>query len=487
MKHLITVFLSACAIVLHAGTYEIPGTFDGLSYDIEGSSIVITDCDLLVYGAFIIPETIEGLPVVSIGEEAFRGCSYLKSIEIPDQVTEVGARAFKTCTSLESVTFGAAVASLGEDIFFDCESIEQFIVSSENSSYASLEGVLFNKSMTTLLNCPRAKAGEYAIPDGVEIISDEAFDNRFFLHRVSIPASATNIGLEAFTACGNLQAIDVAPENGFYASIDGVLYNKFVTDLITYPGGKVGDFTVPSTVSSIGDDAFRFNSSLTSITLPDSLISIGDRAFMWCFELKSIDIPASVVEIGQRAFYECESLQSVTIGSGVTTIGSEAFCSWESLVTIIFNGNNPSSIGWNAFDNFFEEMTIYFYDDATGFATPYWQGVKSVALPALGDYDSDQFSNHMERLLGTSPVDSNDHFRTWIVNDQGVLRLYHSPAADQANLIVEYTSDLEDEYSWDEFFEAEFTGDSKERSTGLPPKEAKQFFRIRIEDPEAIN
>jgi hypothetical protein len=487
MKPLLVLFFSTCAIVLHAGTYDIPGTFDGLTYEIEGNTIVVTDCDNLVYGSFAIPETIEGLPVVTIAEEAFRGCTNLTSVEIPSQVTTIETRAFRSCTSLESIVFGASLVALGEDIFFDCESIEQFQVDPNNPELASLDGVLFDKSMTTLINYPRAKDGEYIIPNGVEIISNEAFDNRFSLDRVTIPSSVTNIGLGAFSACGNLQAIDVAPENAFYASIDGVLYNKLVTDLITYPGGKGSNFDVPDTVSSIRDDAFRFNSSLTLITLPRNLTSIGDRAFMWCFELKSIDIPASVVEIGQRAFYECDSLQSVTIGSGVTTIGSEAFHSWESLVTIIFNGNSPSNMGWNVFDNYFEDITIYFHENSTGFTTPYWQGVKSVALTELGDHDSDQFSNQIERLLGTSPVDPNDHFRTWIENEHGVLRLHHSPGADQVNLIIEYTSDLEDEHSWDEFFEAEFTGDSKERSTGLPPRETKQFFRIRIEEPEAIN
>jgi hypothetical protein len=165
---------------------------------------------------------------------------------------------------------------------------------------------------------------------------------------VTIPNSVTSIGNSAFSGCKGLTSINVASDNSNYCSVDGVLFNKDKTTLIQYPGGKQGAYTIPNSVTSIGDYAFPGCSGLTSIDIPNSVTSIGDYAFPGCSGLTSVTIPNSVTSIGEYAFEDCRSLTSVTIGNSVTSIGEYAFdgCSGLTSVTI---PNSVTSIGDYAF------------------------------------------------------------------------------------------------------------------------------------------
>ena len=113
------------------------------------------------------------------------------------------------------------------------------------------------------------------------------------LTSVTIPSSVTSIGEGAFDDCTSLTAITVDTHNSFYSSVDGVLFNKSQTTLIQYPGAVAGNYTIPNSVTSIGDGAFDYCTSLTSVTIPNSVTSIGDDAFYSCTNLTSITIPAA--------------------------------------------------------------------------------------------------------------------------------------------------------------------------------------------------
>src|SRR5436309_9793622 len=142
---------------------------------------------------------------------------------------------------------------------------------------------------------------------------------------VTIPNSVTNIGVGAFAGCSGLTNIMVDPRNAAFSSVDGVLFNHNQTTLVQYPGGKVGDYTIPNSVTSIADSAFAGCFSLTSVTIPNSVTSIGGDAFEGCQGLTSVTIPNSVTSIGDYAFSLCFSLTNITLGSGVTSIGVSAF------------------------------------------------------------------------------------------------------------------------------------------------------------------
>jgi hypothetical protein len=129
----------------------------------------------------------------------------------------------------------------------------------------------------------------------------------------------------AFSGCNSLTSIIVDSQNPAYSSVDGVLFNKYITNLVAYPVGKQeSTYTIPSSVISIGDNAFSNCSSLTSITIPSSVTSIGNWAFEMCESFTSITIPSSVTSIGNWAFSGCSRLIGVWV-SRKTRIGKNAF------------------------------------------------------------------------------------------------------------------------------------------------------------------
>ena len=277
--------------------------------------------------------------VTSIGEYAFYDCSSLTSITIPDSVTTIESCAFGHCSSLTSITIPDSVTSIESDAFDWCSSLTAIDVDTNNEYYASEDGVLFNKNKTELIQYPIAKDNQkymipdsvtsiesYAfyhcsltsitIPDSVTTIEYCAFNQCSSLTSITIPDSVTSIGLFAFYDCSRLTAIDVDTNNEYYASEDGVLFNKNKTVLIQYPIEKDNQkYMIPDSVTSIGDRAFEYCTSLTSITIPESVTSIGLGAFEYCFSLTSITIPDSVTSIGDFAFEECSSLTSITLNN----------------------------------------------------------------------------------------------------------------------------------------------------------------------------
>ena len=206
------------------------------------------------------------------------------------------------------------------------------------------------------------------IPDSVTNIGSAAFYQCSGLTSVTIPNSVTSIGRSAFLYCSGLTAITVDALNSCYGSVDGVLFNTNQTTLIQYPEGKVGSYTIPNSVTSIGDGAFYYCSGLTKLTIGTSVTSIGSAAFQYCSGLTNLTIGTSVTSIGDSAFYDCSGLTSVTIPNSVTSIGNYAFygCSGLTSVTI---PNSVTSIGSYAFDYCSGLKTVFFLGNAPGAGT----------------------------------------------------------------------------------------------------------------------
>lgn len=328
-------------------------------------------------GAITIPVTIYGLPVSSIGALAFYGNTDVTSMTIPGSVAEIGYAAFIACVNLTSVTISNGVTSIGEQAFNRCaglttivipnsviyiglnpfqycQNLTSITVNDGNPTYSSTDGVLFDKAKTTLICYPRGKSGSYAIPGTVITIGEYAFEDCAILTDVTIPNSVTtigntaftecslltsitipssveSIGAEAFNYCRKLTAINVASSNAYYSSLSGVLFNKAQTTLIQCPGGWVGGYTIPATVTSIGDWAFHACPDMTSISIPSSVTNIGNGAFNQCSGLSGVSIPNTVLSIGFMAFLGCDGLTSVAIPDSVASIGGQAFYHCASL------------------------------------------------------------------------------------------------------------------------------------------------------------
>ena len=189
------------------------------------------------------------------------------------------------------------------------------------------------------------------IPEGVTSIRPFVFRECEKLKSVTIPKSLKIVDACSFQpswgGTSKIENIYVSLENPTYASVDGALYNKELTELIVCPVGKKS-IHIPDSVIIIGDFAFRDCTDLKSITIPDHVTNIGMQAFKGCVNLESITIPSSVIDIAEEAFYQCEVLKSVEIPSSVSNIGKEAFCRCDNLKSVVII-EGLESIGDEAF------------------------------------------------------------------------------------------------------------------------------------------
>lgn len=196
--------------------------------------------------------------------------------------------------------------------------------------YTNIDGILYDLNSTkatatvasreTSEDNPRSYSGLTIvnIPEKVTFgfttytvtgISDHAFDFCIGIEVINIPKTVTNISdNRTFRGCSSLVAINVDKDNPKYVSVDGVLFNKDMTTLVCYPGGKAGDYVIPTTVTHIGFVAFERCHKLTSVTIPNTVTYIEEGAFYYCTRLKSIYIPSSVVKTDYGLFRRCEGI-----------------------------------------------------------------------------------------------------------------------------------------------------------------------------------
>jgi hypothetical protein len=354
------------------------GTVTITTYTGPGGSVTIPDR---------IPDTTNGLPVTSIGDNAFWDCTGLgsvtipngvtgiggdafagtglTSVTIPDSLTSIGDGAFSGCTSLTGVTIPNGVSSIGYQAFAGCLSLAAITVDAPNLFYSSEDGVLFNKSQTTLIAFPAGRAGTYTIPNSVTRIGDYAFYGCGSLTNVTIPDSVTSVGDDAFCACASLTSVTI----GGATSMGGQAFMSCT---------KLAGVYFQGNAPGVGSSVFSGDSNATVYHLPGTTgwgpTFAGLPAFLWDPLSQAgytttngtvtitrytgpggaVTIPGTitglpVTSIGDYTFDGCTSLTSVTIDSGVTSIGDSAFYGCTNLTGVYFKGNAPS-LGAYVFD-----------------------------------------------------------------------------------------------------------------------------------------
>jgi len=318
-------------------------------------------------------------------------------VVIPEGVTEIWEEAFAygEAPGITSVTIPASVTEIYELAFAESD-IAAINVASGNANYKSIDGVLFNKSGTTLLLYPSAKAGAYTTPVAATTIGAGAFKGTSAITSLTFSASIVTIANDAFYG-SSLTEINVVATNPTFKSVDGILFSKNGQTLIKFVGSGT-TYTIPANVLSIGESAFGGAISLTSVTIPDNVTTISRWAFEGAASLASvtietgsrltsigdgalrdtalttIEIPASVTSIGDGALsirtltsvsfedtsklasigpsaFSGTALASVEIPTSVTSIGERAFERVASLTSVTFEaGSKLTTIGYSAFE-----------------------------------------------------------------------------------------------------------------------------------------
>ena len=207
-----------------------------------------------------------------------------------------------------------------------------FQTRSNNQSYTTEDGILFDKNLETILCYPGGKTGNFTIPDSVTSIGDSAFYDCTGLTGIIIPDSVTSIGGLAFESCTSLTNV-IIPDS--VTSIGDYAFD-WCTSLTT--------ITIPDSVTNIGRWAFESCTSLTSVIIPGSVTSIEGGTFCNCTNLTTITIPDSVTSIGEYAFEYCTNLTDVTIPDSVTSIENSAFLGCDNLTDIYYKGTEAK---WN--------------------------------------------------------------------------------------------------------------------------------------------
>ena len=295
--------------------------------------------------------------VTSIGYEAFRDCSSLRSVTIGNGVTSIGDRVFYGCSGLISVTIGNSVTSIGDSAFYGTAWYNSQtngviyagkVVYKYKGTMPSNTSIVLQEGTLGIADCAFWDCSgltSITIPDSVTSIGEWAFYWCSGLTSIAIPDSVTSIGKSAFLGCNGLTSVYYTEDVAGWCGISfGDSYANPLYDAGNlYVGGSlVTDLVIPDSVTNIGSYAFNGCSGLTSVTIPDSVASIGDYAFYNCSGLTSVTIPDSVTSIGYRAFYNCSGLTSITIPDSVTSIGDDAFRGCSRLASATF-GNTS---GW---------------------------------------------------------------------------------------------------------------------------------------------
>lgn len=299
-------------------SWEIPVTVfresqsSGYTYFLQGDKVIITDCSL-TDAALQIPETLDGYPVVGITSLG-AAVESATSIVIPDSVTMLSSNVFTanggwySKIPLEELTLGAGISTITVDMLRQAVKLQKITVAAANESYCSIDGVVYDKAVTTMVAYPPAKQSTHVIPDTVTDI-EVIFDNGDLYSGISFQLGA---GVDD------------------YVEEDGIIYDAGKTKICYITGELTGTYVMPDTVTEVKEYAFA-NTDLTEVTVSKSVTEIAYAAFAGCTKLEKVNLPEGLVTIGGYAFGDCTALKSADIPSTVQNIYAEAYCGCTAL------------------------------------------------------------------------------------------------------------------------------------------------------------
>lgn len=311
-------------------------------------------------GAYTVPEGVK-----SIRALAFTYCHGLTSIKIPDSTMDIGFDSFHMCIRLENALLPNGLQKLENGAFQNCLFLSTINIP---ESVVSIENGAFHE-------CRRLTA--LTLPKHLRRIGLNAFAGCAGLEEVIIPKDTAEIGPGAFSECTSLKSIDVDLCNPTFRSINGVLFDNAKAELVQYPAGRSGAYTIPEWTLSIRGQAFSGCSHLSEIHFPDTVHAIGRLAFSYCVGMESVSLPCSLQAVNEGTFAYCKNLREVRVPSNVDTVGNHPFVGCCKLEHLIFEGHAPD-IKDDVFTGI-KQVTVYYHENMNG-----WddipEGVKSAII-----------------------------------------------------------------------------------------------------------
>ncbi|MDE6654188.1 MAG: leucine-rich repeat domain-containing protein [Muribaculaceae bacterium] len=317
----------------------LKGHFDIIEevFDEDGTKFTVTEIGPDVFrgtynsiDAISIPYTI-----TKIGDRAFYECGLRGGVKLPKSLKEIGEQAFYM-TNISLIEIPSSVEKIGFRAFGYCTKLKEICINENNSSYCSVDGVLYDKKKTKLIQVPGARNGSFTIPESICDITG-AFEGCEYITSVTLPNSIQGIGDFAFRYCG-LNTIEI-PSSVTKIGNHAFEHCDFLTTI-----------TLPESITEIGSSAFEHCDYLTTITLPESITEIGSSAFDSCHNLTTLNIPPFITEIKENTFRYCYSLNPITLPKNLVKIESGAFMGCKSLRTLELP-NSITKIGPSAFDS----------------------------------------------------------------------------------------------------------------------------------------
>lgn len=306
-----------------------------------------------------------GKNVRSIGERAFLECRNLNGdLTLPDSVQIVGNNAFSECTGLTgTLTLGSSLQTIGAGAFYDCSFSGNLVIPDSVTSigrYAFYSRPYLRPETQGTLTLGRnlRTIGEFAflesrytgsltIPDSVVEIGERAFYQCENLNgTLTLGRSLRTIGKEAFYWCAFTGSLTI-PE-GVAEIADGAFssLHQFNRD-----GMFNGTLTLPSTLKTIGAEAFAYTDFSGELLIPDGVTSIGANAFAKCDGFGgTLSLPDSVKTVGESAFYQCEGFTGLKLPAGLTKIETLSFAFMAGLKTEVVIPEGVTEIGEGAFE-----------------------------------------------------------------------------------------------------------------------------------------
>ena len=369
------------------GDYAFYGCNNLVKADLSNAKKLTSIGYYLFYNCYNLTSVSIPNSVNRIGICAFYNCDGLTEITIPNSVTLINTYAFYDCDGLKEITIPEKVTSIGEYAFYSCDNLAKADLSNAKS-LTSIGSYAFS-------NNTNLKTADLSNAESLTTINDYAFSSCANLEKVDL-SGAKNLSYvnnNAFLRCPKLKSFGSSGGKAIY-SADG---KTLLCYLAVSPDTA---FTVPSTVTTIANNAFINCNKLKQVTIPSSVTSIGSYAFNGCNNLAKIDLskatgltsfgsyafsgcpklatidlsatslttigssafygndylteitlPESVTSIGENAFYDCDNLKKVTIPSSVTSIGNYAFYGCGKLAKVDFNkARDLTYIGVNTFN-----------------------------------------------------------------------------------------------------------------------------------------